>query len=352
MRIGFVVNRLRHLRSSYTTVHLAAAAARMGLQPLFLDSDGLTLDPGDRILARAHAVRGTDWNHRSLTQAARRGQLPQGLVDLEQLDAVLLRNNPIRRAVLDFGRALQRRGVLVLNDPAGIAAGSTKLYLEQLPDGLKPRTLVTGDRAVLQRFADDVAGPLVLKPVRGFGGKGVTLVEPGDAGGLDGALRAAKRGSEGYVVAQEVVSGAEQGDKRILLLDGDPMGCYVRMRRDGEFRHNVHVGGQPRPARMDDADRAICSALAGPLRRDGIFLAGLDVIGGRAVEVNVVAPGGVANVERTSGQPVARPIVEGLAQRIGQHQRRASGNDAREPGSPGAEATRRDEPTRSGGPEG
>ena len=321
MRIGFVVNRLRRLRSSYTTTHLAAAAVHAGFRTLFIDTDGFTLDPCGRILARAHAVPDGADRPGMLAEAARDGAFPSGLVDMNQLDAVLLRNNPARRTVLDFARALRERGTLVLNDPDGIAAGAGKLYLESLPPAMKPRTVVTRDRRVLIRFVRELGGPAVLKPVRGFGGRGVQLVDPEQGEELDRAIERASAAADGYLVAQELAPETERGDKRILLVDGEPMGCYTRLRREGEFRHNIHAGGRPVPSRVGDRDRELCDALRGRLLADGIFLAGLDVIGGRAVEVNVVAPGGIANIERTSGTPVADAIVERLRQRVVRHRR-------------------------------
>ncbi len=321
MRIGFVVNRLRRLRSSYTTTHLAAAAVRAGWRALFIDIDGFTLDPGGRLLARVHATPDGLGDPRELTAGARSGAFPVGLVDLACLDALVLRNNPVRSTVLDFARALRDRGVLVLNDPDGIARGAGKLALEWLPAELRPRTLVSSDERVLRGFLADLGGPAVLKPVRGFGGKGVKRVDPGDPGGVTRALAELTGSGARYVIAQESIPGAERGDKRILLADGEPVGCYVRMRGEGEFRHNVHVGGAARPARLDRDDRIIVSTLAPRLRRDGIFLAGLDVIGGRAVEVNVVAPGGIANIEGTGGGAIADPLVARLIRRIADHPR-------------------------------
>ena len=322
MRIGFVVNRLRDLRSTYTTTHLAAAASRRGHRVLFIEIDALTLDPGDRLLAMGTLVPARIGNPDQLTAAAR--DIPRGIVDLEQLDGLLLRNNPVRRTVLDFGRLLCSRGVPVLNDPDGIAAGAGKLFAQALPRHLRPRTVVTRDLEVIEAFRRELDGPGVLKPVRGSGGRGVTLVHPGEPLRLEGGLKRFADSRDGYLVFQEYLPGAADGDKRILLVEGEPAGCYVRMRREGEFRHNVHVGGRPEPANVDDRDREICAALAGPLRRDGIFLAGLDVIDRRAVEVNVVAPGGVANIERTSGRSVADGIVERLESRL--HEGRAPGN--------------------------
>ncbi len=315
MRIGIVVNRLRSLRDTYTTSHLAAAATRAGLQALFIEIGDFTLDSEDRVLALGHRVPSQATTPAGVVEAVPR--MPRGLLDVQQLDGLLLRNNPVRRTVLDFARALEDRGVVVLNDPDGLAAGAGKLYPQALPRHLRPRTIVTRNLSVLEAFRRDLGGPGVLKPVRGFGGQGVRLVQQHDALPLDGKLARLLGTPDGYLVFQEYLDGAERGDKRILLVEGEPVGCYTRMRGAGEFRHNIHAGGRAVPAELDDADREICDALRAPLERDGIFLAGLDVIDRRAVEVNVVAPGGIANIERTTGRAVAAGIIERLVARLG-----------------------------------
>lgn len=326
MQIGFVVNRLRGLRDSYTTTRLAVAALKAGHGVLLIEMTGFTLDPKGRLLARSYRAAPQLDDPRRLVLAACEGTLPAGLVDLEQLDGILLRNNPVRHTVLDFARLLGDRGVTVLNDPDGIAAGASKTYLAELPAEFKPQTVVTRDRTVLQAFLDSQGGRGVLKPVRGFGGRGVVLIEPGNKQPLDEALEATRGKPDAYLVLQEYLPRTREGDKRILLVDGEPVGCYVRMRRNGEFRHNLHVGGRPVAADLSDRDRQICRVLAGKLRADGIFLAGLDVIGGLAVEVNMVAPGGVANIERTTGRPLADAIVEKLATRLQTGRRKKQGS--------------------------
>ena len=331
MRIGFVVNRLRSLRSTYTTTRLAVSAARTGHQVVFIDVNGFTLDPANRLLATAYQLPAGEHEPEALVEDARRGALPRGVVDLEALDGLVLRNNPVRRTVLDGARGLRVRGVPVFNDPDGLAAGAGKFALGDLPVHLKPRTLITRDADALRAFFRALDGPAVVKPIRGFGGRAVVLLQPDEERRLDAYAERIRETSDGYVVLQEYCPAAERGDKRILLVEGRPVGCYVRMRKEGEFRHNIHVGGQPRPGSLDDADREICAALAGRLHRDGVFLAGLDVIGQRAVEVNVVAPGGVANIERTAGRPIADHFVERLVERM-QREGNSTGPGRQEPG--------------------
>ena len=329
MRIGIVVNRLRGLRDTYTTSHLAAAATRAGLQVLLIEIGDFTLDSEDRLLAVCHRVPPRADTPEGVVAAVPR--MARGLLDLQQLDGLLLRNNPVRRTVLDFARALAARGVVVLNDPDGLAAGAGKLHIGALPRHLRPRTIVTRDLSLLEAFRRELDGPGVLKPVRGFGGRGVRLVQRDEPLPLDGKLARLHGAPDGYLVFQEYLAGAGGGDKRILLVEGEPVGCYTRMRGAGEFRHNVHVGGRPVPAQLDDADREICGALGAILRREGIFLAGLDVIDRRAVEVNVGAPGGIANIERTTGRAVAPGIIARLVERVGSE--RSQGTDRMEAGT-------------------
>jgi len=330
MRIGFVVNRLRGLRSTYTTTHLAAAVARAGHQALFIETGAFTLDPCDRLLAQGKLLQPGEYDPAAVVAALPR--LGRGVVDLQQLDGLVLRNNPVRRTVLDFARALRDRGVPVVNDPDGLAAGAGKLTIHAVPGHLRPRTVVTRDLRVIEAYRRELDVDGVVKPVRGFGGKGVTLVPRGAPMQLPDPLRRVLESPDGYLVFQEYLDGAGGGDKRILLVEGDPVGCYVRMRKEGEFRHNVHVGGRARRASLDEVDREICTALAGHLRREGIFLAGLDVIDRRAVEVNVVAPGGVANIERTSGESLGDRIAAALLDHLRRRGRTKDEEPAPQPG--------------------
>ena len=331
MRIGFVVNRLRGLRSSYTTTHLAAALARAGHQAVFIEIGAFTLDPNDRLFAKGKLLCPEALGPEQVVDALPR--LSSGVVDLQQLDGLVLRNNPVRRTVLDFARTLRDRGVPVLNDPDGLAAGAGKLTIHAIPRHLRPKTVVTRDLRVIEAFRNEIDGPGVVKPVRGFGGKGVALVPRGAPLQLSEGLQRVLESPDGYLVFQEYLDGARHGDKRILVVEGEPVGCYLRMSKEGEFRHNVHVGGRAQSASLDDTDRAICAALAGHLRREGIFLAGVDVIDRRAVEVNVVAPGGVANIERTSGTPIGDRIAARMVDLL----RRRARTDERTTGT----ATRR-----------
>ena len=134
----------------------------------------------------------------------------------------------------------------------------------------------------------------MLKPAAGSGGNGVGLVGPrASSRRLDEAFARARTFGDGLVVVQEYLEAAQQGEKRLVWVDGDLAGAYRRMRGPGEFRHNLKQGGVPARTTIDDSDRAIATALLPHLRRNGIRIAGLDVIGTHLIEVNTANPGGL-----------------------------------------------------------
>jgi glutathione synthase len=191
-----------------------------------------------------------------------------------------------------------RHETFVVNDPRGLREANEKLYACHFPDLMAP-TVVSARPDLLLDFAHR-SGSAVLKPVSGHGGRGVHLLRPDDpnarvivAGLTDDGRR--------QVMAQQFLPGVYQGDKRILLLDGEPLGAIVRRPTGGDFRANIGVGGTAELAALDGRDLAIVEAMAARLRADGLWFVGIDVIDGRLSEVNVTSPTGIRQLARLSG---------------------------------------------------
>jgi glutathione synthase len=201
--------------------------------------------------------------------------------------------------------AADRTRTLLVNDPAGIRAANEKLYALKVP-GVCPRSIVTADPARLVSFVNEV-GEAVLKPLSGHGGEGILFAQKGMRG-LRALAEAAVHG--GRCEAQAYLPDAVHGDKRILLLDGEPLGAVLRVHGAGEERNNLHLGGTAVAAELDDADREIVRQLRPHLLRDGLHFVGLDVIGGRLTEVNVTSPTGIQEIERLSGMDPSARVIE------------------------------------------
>jgi glutathione synthase len=162
---------------------------------------------------------------------------------------------------------------------------------------------------------DKVDGEMVDKPLDGKGGEGVFYLHQ-DARNRRSILEQSTRMETRWIMAQRYLPAVRQGDKRILLVDGEPIGAVLRVPSEREIRSNLHVGGQPQRAELDERDRKITEALASELRQDGLFFVGIDVIGGFLTEVNVTSPTGVQEINSLEGRCLESEILDGVEARL------------------------------------
>jgi glutathione synthase len=203
----------------------------------------------------------------------------------------------------------ERHGVTVINRPAALRAWNEKLSALRWSHLMAP-TLVASRVAELAAFTAE-HGEVVLKPLGGRAGQGVVFASAATPG-----LRALLELVTGLetlpVMVQAFLPGVAAGDKRILLVDGEPLGAVNRVPSGGEFRSNLAVGGQPEACELSDAERAICAELAPALKAEGLFFVGIDVIDHRLSEINVTSPTGIREVERLGGIPLADQVIARL----------------------------------------
>ncbi|WP_200958713.1 glutathione synthase [Nocardioides sp. Root190] len=211
---------------------------------------------------------------------------------------------------------------LVMNEPAGLRNVNEKFFALQVPE-LGPETLVTADIAeVLERV--EAWGKAVLKPTDAMAGRGILVLAHGDPNLVSILEQATARGRD-LVVVQRWIDGVVDGDRRIIVLDGRPLGSVRRVACDTDFRCNMATGAVTVADEVTEDDRRICAELAPLLRRHGIVFAGIDVIGGLLTEVNVTSPTGVREIDALSGTRLGAEVVtwmEGAVRR-----RLASGAD-------------------------
>ncbi len=235
----------------------------------------------------------------------------QTSVRLADVQAVFVRKDPpFDDAYLYASLLLERaRGrTVILNDPRGLRDANEKLYPLQFARHM-PRTLVTTQAATIQAFVEDVGGRAVIKPLHGAGGAGVLLLSRGDKNTKSMIELLTAEGRK-LVMVQEFLPAVVQGDKRILLLDGEVLGAINRVPLADDIRSNIHVGGRVEPCDVTDDERAIIADLAPRLRADGLVFVGLDMIGGRLTEVNVTSPTGIQELSRHRGEDVAARVIE------------------------------------------
>ncbi len=311
MRLVFAISRAASVDETWTTVHLAREALGRGGQVRFVEPWDFEVDPSGRLIARAHAFDAPVSAETMATELVSRRAVRR-YVDLDRVDLLLLRAAPLDLPVLTFASIAKERGVQVVNDPQGLLTVSHKGWLATLPGVRTPPSIVTRSRASVHVFHGRERGPVVVKPARGSGGRQISVVPPDAPQLLDEAFDGAREGGDGYVVVQRYLEEAEEGEKRLVWLDGRVVGGYLRRRAPGEFRHNLKRGGLAEPTEITSADRQLGAQLAPWLARSGVRLAGLDVIGEHVIEVNALNPGGAFHADRLNGTRLAASILDSL----------------------------------------
>ena len=236
-------------------------------------------------------------------------------VDLGEMDVVWLRQDP----PFDMGYIttthlldLIHPKTLVVNDPFWVRNYPEKLLVLQFPH-LTPPTLIARDLATIRAFKA-MHGDIILKPLYGNGGAGVFRLDPNDRN-LASLHELFTGISREPMIAQKYVPAVVKGDKRIILVNGEPVGAINRVPAEGETRSNMHVGGRPEKIGLTERDREICAAIGPTLREKGQIFVGIDVIGDWLTEINVTSPTGIQELERFDGINVAARIWEALEAR-------------------------------------
>ena len=235
---------------------------------------------------------------------------PETEVDLAEMDVVWLRQDP----PFDMGYIttthlldMVRPGTLVVNDPFWVRNYPEKLLVLQFPH-LTPPTLIARDLATIRAFKA-MHGDIILKPLYGNGGAGVFRLDPNDRN-LASLHELFTGISREPMIAQKYVPAVVKGDKRIILVNGEPVGAINRVPAEGETRSNMHVGGRPEKIGLTERDREICAAIGPTLREKGQIFVGIDVIGDWLTEINVTSPTGIQELERFDGTNTAAKIWE------------------------------------------
>jgi glutathione synthase len=294
-----------------TTFVLMLEAQQRGHRVLYIDPADLAVADG-RAVAQARRV-----TLRRDEQAPFELGSPRNIVLDDDTDVVWQRVDPPVDA--EYVTATQILGLCrratVLNRPAGILAANEKLYACGFPE-LMPETLVTRRIPQLVDFMAKLGGEMIVKPLDGRGGEGIFHVGNHDRN-LFSILEQSTRFETRRVMAQRYLPDVRQGDKRILLVEGEPIGALLRVPAERETRSNLHVGGRPERTHLDETDRRIVDVLAPALRRDGLFFVGIDVIGERLTEVNVTSPTGVQEINLLEDARLEARILDAAESRAG-----------------------------------
>jgi len=233
------------------------------------------------------------------------------LVELSSLDAVFIRKDPPFDAAyghLTRQLDLVRSRVLVLNDPAAIRDANEKLYAFHFAE-LMPKSLVASDPKRLIDFVAEIGGKGVIKPLDGAGGTGVLAVSLDDRNARSIVDILTKEGQE-LVLVQEYEPAVRVGDKRVLVLDGKPLGAILRVPRQDDLRANIHAGGRVEATTLTPGEERLVSIVGPRLREVGLVFVGLDLIGEKLIEVNVTSPTGIQELGRLTGTRPELQVME------------------------------------------
>ncbi|MGI9319362.1 MAG: glutathione synthase [bacterium] len=304
MKFAFIMDPLVSVKPwKDTTYYIMKACQERGHEVCYLDQQWLWLEH-DQLMAKVQWIRVNQDNEEPFSI------LSEQTIPLSQTDGVWLRTDPpfnrryfYTTLLLDYLPDTTR----VLNRPDGVRNWNEKLAALKVPD-YTPITIVTSDVDEIKKFAKQQQ-KITVKPVDGFGGKGIVFYSHGDD---DKVLLQATHQGRHWIIAQEYLVAASEGDKRILMLNGEPMGAILRLHAEGVELNNLDQGGSAHPANLSDIDLEICAALKPGLIEQGVFFVGIDIIGDKLIEVNVTSPTGLQELCKFNQQDYHHQMIAAL----------------------------------------
>ena len=292
-----------------TTFVMSLEAQERGHAVYFYTPSDLVFREG-RVLAYARPMflRRKKGDHVTLGESA--------LMDLSEMDVVLMRQDPpFDMAYITATHLLEKihPKTLVVNDPAEVRNAPEKIFVTNF-EGVMPPTLIASSPQAIRDFREEHED-IIVKPLYGNGGAGVFHLKPGDEN-LGALLEMFTQMFREPVIVQKYVPAVREGDKRIILIDGKPVGAINRIPAAGESRSNMHVGGKPVASTLTAREREICDIIGPELARRGMILVGIDVIGGYLTEINVTSPTGIQEINRFDGVKLETTLWDAIDRRL------------------------------------
>ncbi len=284
-----------------TTFFLMMEAQARGHSLFVYTPDKISMDEGVvRARGRTLTLQAVKGDHHRLGDYEVR--------ELSEMDVILMRQDPpfdmAYITATHFLEAIHPK-TLVVNNPAEVRNAPEKLFVTGFP-GVQPPTLITSDVEAIYDFRAR-HGDMVLKPLYGGGGSGVVRLKPDDPN-LDALLELHAMIGREQVIAQKFIPAVSKGDKRVLLVDGEPIGAINRIPAEGQVRSNLARGGRAEAVELTPRDRELCAIIGPELKRRGLLLVGIDVIGDYLTEINVTSPTGAQQLKRFGGADVAAAL--------------------------------------------
>lgn len=330
MRIGFLINDIEMEKSGFTTLRLAMTAVNRGHEVWIINAGDLAYDADEKIRARARTTTGKKYK----TTTTYLKQLKSDTARLERitvddLDILMLRNDPsqdtgnrpwAKTAGIIFGNVALRSGVVVLNDPTALAGALDKMYVQLLPEHVRPRTFISCDRNELKDFVQELGGQAVLKGFQGSSSQEVFLVTKDNRANLNQMIDAIV--NYGYAIAQEYLPGAERGSVRLFLVNGEPLrhkgkvAAFQWVRTGEGMRANIHAPGSTEAVKLTDAHYQIAEAVRPRLVQDGMFLAGLEIVDDKLIDIDVFSPDGLVTAQSFEKVNFCEAVIEALERKV------------------------------------
>ena len=330
MKIGFSVNDVKTELAAYTTIRLAMNAVNRGHEVYLIGAGDFEYGVDEKIYAHVAGVSKSKYT--KLTSFLKELQSPEGNIKhvcVSDFDVLMLRADPstekgsriwAQSAEIVFGRLAAQHGVIVVNDPNGLAKAANKIYFQMFPEEVRPRTIITRSRAEIKEFAKQEGGKIVLKPLQGSGGEGVFLVNPEDKSNLNQMIESISR--DGYIIAQEYLPAATEGDIRLFVMNGRPLvykrkyAAFRRIRKGDDMRSNIHAGGSKAAAVITHEHLELVKIVRPRLIQDGMFLVGLDIVGNKLMEINVFSPGGLGSAQTFEKVNFNNAVIDALEYKV------------------------------------
>lgn len=245
------------------------------------------------------------------------------MLPLAGFDVIFMRAEPpLDPLMLNFLDSIED-DVFVLNSVQGMRVANNKLYtavFEDVNNDIIPVTHVSKNKEYLIKMIEESpSDKMILKPLNGFGGSGVILIEKSAMGNINSLLDfyiSKSDGKSDYVILQEYIEGADKGDVRILLLNGKPIGAMKRVPGEKDHRSNVSVGGSIEKHKLTAQEKKICEKIGPKLVKDGLYFVGIDVIGGKLVEVNVMSPGGITYMNKVYKVKAQEKVIDFIESKV------------------------------------
>ncbi|MBD2508423.1 glutathione synthase [Nostoc muscorum FACHB-395] len=320
MKLAFIIDPIHLLDPCHdTSIALIEAAQILGHEVWITQANLLSVVEGKAwaVLQRVELVPVQLVERRWIAANPWYKLSDSSLTSLETMDAVFMRTDPpvndsylYATYILDY---VDQNKTLLINSPSGIRGANEKMYALQFTKAI-PETIVSADKQFIRQFVE-AKGATVLKPLGNKAGEGILFLQSSDRN-FNSIVELSTLQGRVPVMVQTYLPEAKEGDKRIILLNGEPIGALNRLSSGSDFRNNMATGGTVAQTEITPREHEICTQVAERLRQDGLIFVGIDIIGGYLTEVNVTSPTGIREIDRLDGTHLGYQVIQWIEQSL------------------------------------